>query len=48
MGRPYSEDICELVVRAVIKGGLSPHQAVQFGVGIISTAILSAALPRDR
>src|ERR1700716_3241993 len=39
MGRPYSNDLRERVVRAVIKGGLSRHQAAaQFGVGI-STAI---------
>jgi putative transposase len=39
MGRPYSEDLRERVVRAVTKGGLSRHQAAaQFGVGI-STAI---------
>ena len=39
MGRPYSDDLRERVVKAVIKGGLSRHQAAaQFGVGI-STAI---------
>ena len=39
MGRPYSLDLRERVVRAVIKDGLSRHQAAaQFGVGI-STAI---------
>jgi len=39
MGRPYSDDLRERVVRAVIKGGLSRHQAAaQFGVGI-GTAI---------
>ena len=39
MGRPYSDDLRERVVRAVVKGGLSRHQAAtQFGVGI-STAI---------
>ena len=39
MGRPYSVDLRERVVRAVTKGGLSCHQAAaQFGVGI-STAI---------
>jgi putative transposase len=39
MGRPYSDDLRERVVRVVIKGGLSRHQAAaQFGVGI-STAI---------
>jgi putative transposase len=38
MGRPYSDDLRERVVRAVIKGGLSRHQAAaQFGG--ISTAI---------
>ena len=40
MGRPYSIDLRERVVRAVLKDGLSCHQAAaQFGVGI-STAIL--------
>jgi len=40
MGRPYSIDLRERVVGAVIKGGLSRHQAAaQFGVGV-STAIL--------
>jgi putative transposase len=39
MGRPYSDDLRERVVRAVVKGGLSRHQAAaRFGVGI-STAI---------
>ena len=39
MGRPYSNDLRERVVKAVIKGGLSRHQAAaQFGVGV-STAI---------
>jgi len=39
MGRPYSVDLRERVVRAIIKGGLSCHQAAaQFGIGI-STAI---------
>ena len=39
MGRAYSNDLRERVVRAVVKGGLSRHQAAaQFGVGI-STAI---------
>ena len=39
MGRPYSDDLRERGVRAVVKGGLSRHQAAaQFGVGI-STAI---------
>jgi putative transposase len=39
MGRPYSNDLRERVVKAVIKGGLSRHEAAaQFGVGI-STAI---------
>ena len=39
MGRAYSEDLRERVVRAVIEGGLSWHQAAaRFGVGI-STAI---------
>ena len=40
MGRAYSLDLRERVVGAVLKGGLSCHQAAaQFGVGI-STAIL--------
>lgn len=44
MGRAYSDDLRERVVRAVIKGGLSRHQAAaQFGVGI-STAKLGPAL----
>ena len=35
MGRAYSEDLRERVVRAVIEGGLSRHQAAaRFGVGI--------------
>src|ERR1700720_2761547 len=39
MGRPYSLDLRKRVVRAVVKGGLSRHQAAaQFGVAI-STAI---------
>ena len=39
MGRAYSNDLRERVVRAVIKGGLSRRQAAaQFGVRI-STAI---------
>ena len=39
MGRAYSDELRERVVRSVIKGGLSRHQAAaQFGVGI-STAI---------
>src|SRR6476469_9338777 len=39
MGRPYSLDLRERVVRAVVKGGLSRHQAAaQFGVAV-STAI---------
>jgi putative transposase len=39
MGRPYSNDLRERVVRAVVKGGLSRHEAAaRFGVGI-STAI---------
>jgi len=39
MGRCHSDDLRERVVRAVIKTGLSRHQAAaQFGVGI-STAI---------
>ena len=40
MGRPYSNDLRERVVKAVIEDGLSRHKAAaQFGVGI-STAIL--------
>ncbi|MEH2566036.1 transposase [Bradyrhizobium sp. AZCC 2289] len=40
MGQPYSIDLRERVVGAVIKSGVSCHQAAaQFGVGI-STAIL--------
>ncbi len=39
MGRAYSVDLRERLVRAVLKGGLSRHRAAaQFGVGI-STAI---------
>ena len=39
MGRAYSNDLRERVVKAVTKGGLSRHQAAsQFGVAI-STAI---------
>jgi putative transposase len=39
MGKPYSNDLRERVVGAVVKGGLSRHQAAaQFGVAI-STAI---------
>lgn len=39
MARTYSDDLRERVVRAVIKSGLSRHQAAaQFGVGI-GTAI---------
>ena len=35
MGRPYSLDLRERVVRAVVKGGLSRHQAAtQFGAAI--------------
>ena len=38
-GKPYSIDLRELVVGAVVTGGMSRHQAAaQFGVGI-STAI---------
>src|ERR1700732_1833239 len=41
MGRPYSVDLRERVVRAVIKGGLSCHQAAaQFGVGIAEAALM--------
>ena len=39
MARPYSVDLRERVVGAVVRGGLTCHQAAaQFGVGI-STAI---------
>src|SRR6185295_7785276 len=39
MGKPYSDDLRERVVSAVVSGGLSCNQAAkQFGVGI-STAI---------
>jgi putative transposase len=39
MGKPYSIDLRERVVAAVIKGGLSCHRAAeQFGVGV-NTAI---------
>jgi Homeodomain-like domain len=39
MVRPYSNDLRERLVRAVLRGGLSCHQAAaQFGVAI-STAI---------
>ena len=39
MARPYSLDLRERVVGAVVKGGLSCHKAaVQFGVGV-ATAI---------
>lgn len=39
MGRPYSTDLRKPLVRAVVKGGLSCHQAAaQFGVAV-STAI---------
>jgi transposase-like protein len=38
-GRSYSDDLRERLVRAVVQGGQSRHQAAaQFGVGI-STAI---------
>jgi hypothetical protein len=39
MGRAYSDDLRERVVRAVIKGGLSRHQ---------HRDQLGTALPRDR
>jgi putative transposase len=40
MGRPYSNDLRERVVRAVCEGGLSCHKAAaRFGIGV-STAIL--------
>ena len=49
MGRPYSNDLRERVVRAVVKGGLSRHQAAaQFGVAHQHGDQLGAALPRDR
>ena len=48
MGRAYSNDLRERVVRAVTKGGLSRHQAAaQFGVAI-STAINSSRPALDR
>jgi len=46
MGRAYSDDLRERVVKAVIKGGLSRHQAAaQFGVGISTAIKLGTALP---
>jgi putative transposase len=49
MGRAYSNDLRERVVRAVIKGGLSRHKAAaQFGVGHQHGDQLGTALPRDR
>jgi hypothetical protein len=48
MGRPYSDDLCERVVRAVINGGLSRHQAAaQFGPHQHGDQ-LGTALPRNR
>ncbi|SKA22658.1 helix-turn-helix domain-containing protein, partial [Consotaella salsifontis] len=39
MGRPYSMDLRERVVAAVLEGGLSRHQAAErFGVAV-STAV---------
>ncbi len=47
MGKPYSMDLRERVVRAVEQDGLSCHQAAaQFGVGI-STAINWTRRMRD-
>ena len=35
MGKPYSMDLRERVVAAVVKGGMSCHQAAaQFGLGV--------------
>ena len=51
MGRPYSDDLRERVVmvRAVVKGGLSRHQAAaQFGVGINTAINWVQRFPRDR
>jgi len=49
MGRAYSYDLRERVVRAVIKGGLSRHQAAaQFGVGISMAINWVQRLLRDR
>ena len=49
MGRPNSNDLRERVVRAIIKGGLSRHEAAaQFGVGISTAIKLGPALPRNR
>jgi len=49
MGRPIRTTFVSGMVRAVIKGGLSRHQAAaQFGVGISTGDQLGPALPRDR
>ena len=46
MGRAYSNDLRERVVRAVIKGGLSRHQAAaQFRSGHQHGDQLGTALP---
>jgi transposase-like protein len=48
MRRPYSIDLRERVVRAVIKGGLSCHQAAaQFGVKDHGDSV-DAAVSQDR
>ena len=40
MGKPYSMDLRERAVAAVVKGGMSCHQAAaQFGLGV-NTVIL--------
>jgi transposase len=47
MGKPYSMDLRERVVAAVLTGGLSRNRAAkQFGIGI-STAINWVALQRE-
>src|SRR5260370_29148382 len=49
MGRPYSLDLRERVVRAVVKGGLSRHQAaaqwpsVRLSTGFAASARLAAS-----
>jgi transposase len=43
MGRPYSNDLRERVVRAVVKGGLSRHKAA----GDQHSNSLGAALSQD-
>ena len=47
MGRAYSLDLRERVVGAVLKGGLSCHQAAaQFGVGISTRSSGCSAFAR--